>query len=86
MPTYDYDCLVCGRREERVRPIARRDDPAMCWNGCGLLVRAVAAPLGRVKGVVPKGGGMDRFTADMLGIPVKELPAGLRHDDRERAK
>lgn len=86
MPTYDYDCPTCGKREERVRPIALRDDPAVCNRCACVMERVVAAPLGRVRGVVPKGGGMDRFTADMLGIPVKELPAGLRHADKDRAK
>ncbi len=30
MPNYEYECPVCGGREERNRPIADRDKLAMC--------------------------------------------------------
>ncbi|WP_019447371.1 zinc ribbon domain-containing protein [Cupriavidus sp. BIS7] len=33
MPTYDYRCEKCGDFAE-IRPIARRDDPAVC-PACG---------------------------------------------------
>lgn len=33
MPTYDYRCTTCGDFSE-LRPIARRDEPAVC-PGCG---------------------------------------------------
>lgn len=44
MPTYDYRCTTCGDFSE-LRPMARRDDPAVC-PGCGrAAARAlVAAP------------------------------------------
>jgi hypothetical protein len=40
--------------------------------------KKLAAPMGRMWGVVPKGGGPDRFTADALGIPLKDLPKDLK--------
>lgn len=30
MPTYEYVCGVCGHREDQVRRIEERDDPADC--------------------------------------------------------
>lgn len=83
MPTYDYICSGCGRASELVVPIAERDDQ---YCDCGEhLTRKLAAPLGRMAGQVTPGGGPDRLTADALGIPVKELPPGLRAG-RDRAK
>lgn len=40
--------------------------------------RMVSAPLFKFAGRVTPGGGPDRLTADMLGIPLKELPDGLK--------
>lgn len=81
MPTYTYECLECGSVFDRVVKIAERDEMHCQDQGCeGPCVRRVGAPLGRVAGRPVKGGGADRFTADMLGIPLKELPAGLRQD------
>jgi hypothetical protein len=40
--------------------------------------RLLAAPLFKIGGKVTPGGGPDKFTADMLGIPLKELPSGLK--------
>lgn len=79
MPTYGYAC-VCGMKQDVVRPIAERNDPVECTACQREMQRQLDAPMGRIWGVVPQGGGMDRFTADALGIPVKELPPGLRHD------
>jgi putative FmdB family regulatory protein len=81
MPTYDYRCPECATVEEIFLPLARFDEP----QGCGvcksaMMVRQVAAPLFKFAGRVTPGGGPDRFTADMLGIPLKELPAGLKAD------
>lgn len=81
MPLYDYKCPVCGHVCEHKRPFEIRDEPLNCDNCNGAyMVRQMAAPLGRIAGRVVQGGGADRFTADMLGIPLKELPAGLRQD------
>lgn len=80
MPTYDYRCETCARTEERIARIADRDRQAC--NVCGdPLERLLSAPYGRVmfEGRVLKGGGPDRFTADVLGYSrVEDLPAGLK--------
>lgn len=79
-PLYDYACPACGSRTERQRPVEIRDGALGC-DECGAsMTRLLAAPLGRIAGKPVQGGGADRFTADMLGIPLKELPAGLRED------
>ena len=44
--------------------------------------KVIGAPLFKFAGRVTPGGGPDRFTADMLGIPLKELPEGLKTDVR----
>lgn len=78
-PTYDFYCEDCWWEGERCVPIAERDKQGCdeCFNP-EPLKREVAAPLFRFKGVTTKGGGPDKFTADMLGIPLKELPSGLK--------
>jgi putative FmdB family regulatory protein len=78
VPTYDRKCRACKTVFEVVVPIAERDAIQGCPT-CGndLTDRLLAAPLGRMAGVIPQGGGPDRFTADMLGIPLKELPSDL---------
>jgi hypothetical protein len=45
--------------------------------------RLLGAPLFRFKGRVTPGGGPDKFTADMLGMRLDELPAGLRTEKRK---
>jgi putative FmdB family regulatory protein len=79
MPVYDLYCGDCGWRGERIVPIAERDNQrcASCdtWKPLG---RMLSAPLFKFKGVVTKGGGPDKFTADMLGIPLHDLPDGLK--------
>lgn len=77
MPTYDYQCDVCKRQEERMVPLAGRDKQE-CRTCGDPLKRLLAAPLGRIAGRVVQGGGADRFVADQLGIPLKELPPGLK--------
>ena len=77
MCSSDLRCYKCGDTD-RVVPIAERDNQTC---DCGAhLARQLAAPLGRIAGRVVQGGGPDRFTADMLGIPLKELPDGLKAD------
>lgn len=76
MITYDYRCPQCEILQERSVPLHERDDQRCA---CGmLLVRQMSAPLIKIAGKVVSGGGPDRFTADMLGIPLKELPEGLK--------
>ena len=77
MPTYDFYCPHCGWSSEQIVPIRDRDN-MLCPSCISLLQRRLAAPLGKIAGTVTPGGGPDRFTADMLGIPPKELPSGLR--------
>lgn len=82
MPTYAYRCPNCKCPIERVVPITRRD--LQTCGVCGSkLNRELAAPLFKISGRVTPGGGPDKFTADMLGLPLKELPEGLR-TEKER--
>lgn len=83
MPTYGYHCDACRTYEERVVPIVERNHQAC--ETCGHdLKRVLSAPLFKFAGRVTPGGGPDRFTADMLGIPMKELPAGLRTEPEKK--
>jgi putative FmdB family regulatory protein len=83
MPTYSYNCKNCNIFVERVMPIARRDTAQTCSICGGLLSRLLAAPLFKISGRVTPGGGPDKFTADMLRVPLKDLPKGLR-TEKER--
>lgn len=78
MPSYDYQCRHCQRVEERVVPIEERHAQACMTCGDPLALILTRPPLGRMAGKIPQGGGPDRFTADVLGVPLKDLPAGLR--------
>ena len=79
MPLYDYKCTGdCGRTIELAVAYAYRDAPFACPTCGGEMERQMPAPMGRVAGRVVDGGGPDRFTADVMGIPLKDLPAGLR--------
>lgn len=82
MPTYDYHCPKCGAYLSRHVSIeARRSQRCfICDSPLDLLIRAVPV---KVVGKAVEGGGPDRFTADALGIPLKELPAGLRTKERK---
>lgn len=81
IPTYLYRCLRCGLTQELVRPIAERDDLPLCPEHPRThMEKIVGAPLFKFAGRVTPGGGPDRFTADMLGIPLKELPDGLKSE------
>lgn len=80
MPLYDYKC-ACGWSGELYAPIFNRD--GQCCLRCGQhLTRQLAAPYGRVAGRVLDGGGPDRFTADALGLHIKDLPNALRTNTR----
>jgi hypothetical protein len=58
-------------------PMDQRD-AQICPNCRRRPERQLAAPMGKMAGQVARGGGADRFTADMLGVPMKELPEGLK--------
>ena len=77
MPTYDYRCVTCGWHNALLVTIIDRDG-VQCPRCGGNLHRLVGAPLFRFAGVPTKGGGPDKFTADMLGLPLKDLPEGLK--------
>ena len=80
MPIYDYRCRACSTVFEALES-SGWPGPTPCPR-CGndLTDRLLSAPHGRVKGQGWKdgSGGPDQYTADTLGIPLKELPPGLR--------
>jgi putative FmdB family regulatory protein len=78
VPIYSYRC-TCGWHGDLVQSVELRDQ-AHCPNCTRPPERQVSSPLFRFAGRVTPGGGPDRFTADMLGIPLKELPEGLKSD------
>ena len=79
MPTYEYRCPNCSLETTRVVPISERNGPHNCERCGDPLAREIrTATRPRFAGRVVQGGGPDRFTADVLGIPLKELPPGLR--------
>lgn len=75
MPIYDVICTHCGWQGEIITPY---EHMACCPNCDSAMKRLVSAPTMRMAGRIPKGGGPDKFTADVLGIPLKELPEGLK--------
>ena len=69
MPTYDYRCPTCGDFSE-LRPIAHRDDPAVC-PGCGQsAARALVAAPGLAGGSAEGGGASHGASCACCG-PVK---------------
>ena len=78
MPTYSFVCPGCGLETTRATNIDERNGPHYCERCGDPLDRVITAVPGKIAGRVAQGGGMDRFTADVLGIPLKELPSGLR--------
>lgn len=78
MPIYGYRCYRCGFRGDLIRPVAERDDCPDCPECPTVMTRELDAPLFRFAGRVTPGGGPDKFTADMLGVPLKDLPDPLR--------
>jgi len=71
MPLYDFCCNTCKRTLERNVPYVRAD--RQTCEHCGApLTRMLSAP--RIKiGPTP-----DQVTAEVLGVPEKELPPGLK--------
>jgi putative FmdB family regulatory protein len=82
-PIYDYRCPRCDWSGEIFAPVDTRDEMACpCCNRH--LHRLISGrPFGKLAGQVLQGGGGDRFTADMLGVPLKELPRELKMDYTE---
>ncbi len=78
MPLYDYLCQTCAWREEKRIPLADFNMAQFC-SKCGAPTqRQISAVYGKMAGQIVKGGGPDRFTADMMGVPLKELPPHLK--------
>ena len=76
MPLYEYVCVKCNVTTERNVWVRDRDTQRHL---CGTkLFRSLSAPAFKFAGRVVKGGGPDRFTADTLGIPLKDLPDSLK--------
>ena len=77
-PMYLFECGKCWRIEERLLPIDQRDGPQICQCGDQMRRSATAAAV-RIPGSPHnKINYADQFTADMLGVPAKELPSGIR--------
>lgn len=76
MPIFGYAC-TCGSQVDVIRTF---DDnsPQICAGCQQAMTRQLSAPHFKFAGVAAKGGGPDRFTADALGMDVKDLPSGLR--------
>ena len=79
MPIYDYACSQCDWHGERQTRIAHRNEQ-VCGLCGGHLTLQVSAVYGRMAGQVVQGGGPDRHTAEVLGMPLKELPDCLKQD------
>ena len=73
MPTYSYKCKPCGWTGDLYTPVAYRDLET-CPVCSVKLTRVVTAA--RIKNTSRNDA--DQFTADALGIPVNELPSGLK--------
>ena len=81
MPVYEYKCQQCDKTEEAIKAVKQRDDDTPFCRDCRKhMLRVQGAPRFRFAGVPTKGGGPDKFTADMLRVPLKDLPEGLKQD------
>lgn len=87
MPLYTYRCPSCRGRLEETRSIERRHDAPQCpVCSSGMLLAPTAPAMINTTGQPTGGrkrdgtGGPDQMTADLLGIPVKDIPPGLRSD------
>ncbi len=76
-PLYDLLCPTCHRVVERQCKVDDRLNQR-CYHDGDLLTVKISAVYGKMAGQVVKGGGPDRFTADMMGIPLKDLPDDLK--------
>lgn len=76
MPIFDYLCTQCGWQTEHT--VKHYDADVACAHCGASMNKQVSCAAFKFRGVPAKGGGDDRFTADMLGIPLKELPEGLK--------
>ncbi|HEY5656597.1 MAG TPA: FmdB family zinc ribbon protein [Myxococcota bacterium] len=80
MPTYEYRCPNCGKDAVMVVRIEERGGQKC---DCGtLLDRKISAVPARFVGRQVQGGGPDRFTADVLGVPFRDLPDSLRAETK----
>ena len=63
MPIYTYGCEGCGNATDLIRPIASKDDPVECPNGCGPMKSLIAVPAGLIGRAVAPG-----------AVPPSEVP------------
>ena len=63
MPIYTYGCEGCGNATDLIRPIASKDDPVECLNGCGPMKSLIAVPAGLIGRAVAPG-----------AVPPSEVP------------
>ena len=82
MPTYMYRCALCSVEFTRLVKMELRHGQC-CPRCAGPAQLMPSAPYTRVAGEPVQGGGPDRFTADMLGIPLKDLPESLKANRKE---
>lgn len=77
MPTYDYRCERCGDESTSSVKMEMRHGQS-CARCRGLLKMVIRPVPGKIVGQIAQGGGPDRVTAELLNIPLKELPPGLK--------
>ena len=80
MPIYQFQCVGCGAAEDFMLKITERNKVIDCWKCAGAMRHVITPVAGRVYGAAysRKHNIPDRVTADLTGIPYKELPKGLR--------
>ncbi len=79
MARYDFFCTDCGAEETRIVAIKDRDRQACeCTS---IMKRRITVVFGRVFGRAdgkPRPGGADQFTADTMGLNIKDLPNHMK--------
>lgn len=79
MARYDFYCTDCGAEQPRI--VAIKDRDSQVCECSSIMKRRLAKPYGRVFGRAdgkPRPGGADQFTADAMGLNVKDLPIHMK--------